>query len=919
MNSDLQPVMGIDLDSWQQPLLQADSPLATVEWRGWGDSRPLVVLPWQRGLRPACDAESVASPWNCGHGWRQHASVGRNAARLPVWKLWDLLGEEPVLQDNGYLMGQSTREHAYKDAKGADRQVRVRDLLQCFLAPFRDSMARRRVVMAVPNTLDEWAQEDVLAALGPQSRLLWRPIAAAMTWGAAQPAHLHKQYDGKHLAVCEVRYDCITVCKVRLKQVIREGQSYLVPVRRLPRADNCAFQPILPLPFVLAEGLLDYHAIPPTSDLVWSLALGGDAIYKLLSAKANGTSERACLLPTQRGWQHLQISPDDLPLVVGEVIHELPDTAAKEVAKLLGIQKSNDGSSWLSQVTVALKKLIHQTKPDGFLLHGAGSCLPIDDTTLGATISRQLDQAFFPAQPMLRATEAADGVPDHMVARGCVLLAQRSQLGQPTYLDQLRQLDIIVQDKDPGSATFEDIIAKQLIPDAEVDGDSTYVGDDQSGFSLNKHEQHVGFLLRMQQEERLRELKQVFKVSTDRQEELVLRPTQQPARGHARIEVHNKRLFTGGYVLLDWSRMQTTHKTLESLNRERPRSFPPDMPDVEPDPALWELFEPYVDRYLETSLLLGGKEKSLGKVLGDYFFQRCGAVRYDPNRKDSLARQNTFGSSMTDGLPPDRLKAKDYLTKLQEDYAFAQIPDNRLKLIRAIAWTYQGETFPKLRMYLVDKLQQEPGSLAQEELTACGQLFHHPDEYQAMLLAILDVFDDRDVDSVGWYANGLRKLVTYRPDALQHADSDTVRFLILRLCRLIEYEMHRPNFGNRMKDSLIALLFMLRRRRYDTEFLQYSDERVQRCADHLRQQTLFFTPRQCRTLCSDDELLARLLALLWTIREPLRRATQDANQNTSTQNRAKLMLELSLQLRSFLKSRGSLAGFVNIMRKIDDG
>ncbi len=902
------PSLGIDLEDWAQPTLELskknENGSTSETWHGWGEHRPIAVLPWHRRMNPSCHRDAVSSIWNTGYAWRSDAAFASNVARLPTWMLWRMLGEAPKEED-GFLIGHGISSHVYRMQDGTERTVLPRELLRCFLESCCGMDAQTKAVIAVPNTLDEWAQEEVLACSPWQStRLLWRPVAAAIAAGDTLAEEEHIRLDGKTLAVCELRHDCVTACLVRLRRVVRKGRSFLVPVRHLPRSDNYRYSPTPALPLLIAEAILSLSGIEPDSDLVWHLACGTDFTWQTFREPAMDSLEM--VIPSGDRWLPARAGREELRLIRDESMYQA-GKASTHVCSTLpsGVRQGNASNStagaWLDQVGGVLADAIRKLKPDGFLLHGAGWSYAISGGDgREQELVQRAERAFFCSQPVVAWGEGLTDVPSSLVTRGCAIVGQRAQLGLPTYFDQLRQLDIIVQRE-------EDIVPEVLIPGKEVDGDHTFRGEAMSGFYLLKGASSVKFYIRLQDAPTLRELTQDFG-ETDRRQPLSLVPSQRPARGHARVEVHNADLFQPGYALLDWRHMEPSKETLQSLNEKVPRSYPPELPEVRPDPALWTFFEPFVVRSLQTELRSSTRERPLLHALDQGFFQNCAAVRFDDDG-DGLARVNVFGSSSTGGLPGNSPLVYPYLAKLRTDLNISRSAKNRLKLIRAMAWTYQGEQFAELREDLVRKLQEKPEFMEQEELTACGQLFRSHGEYEILMLAILDVFDKRDVIRMSWYVNSLRKLLTYRSNALERIDSDTCRFILWRSCRLLEHELSAHNLEVTFQEALVSILFLLRRRRYDDSYLVYENESVQSLLSKLSLEAHLF--ERYSGLRDDSDVIARMMALLGRAKEALFSVAKAH----SGRRRAQMYLHresLAKLVLKFIQGRGSLEDFVQV-------
>ena len=127
---------------------------------------------------------------------------------------------------------------------------------ECVTAEVRSALRRTRidnsttqVVLAVPNQLPEESQESLLRQLPVGARLVWRSVAAAMSWAETNAGHPD---GGKHLAVLDAGLYGVEISVFEFRQQEKAGQMFRVPVRRLNRLSFANTEPLLadsPAPF----------------------------------------------------------------------------------------------------------------------------------------------------------------------------------------------------------------------------------------------------------------------------------------------------------------------------------------------------------------------------------------------------------------------------------------------------------------------------------------------------------------------------------------------------------------------------------------------------------------------------------------------------------------------------------------------
>jgi hypothetical protein len=86
------------------------------------------------------------------------------------------------------------------------------------------------VVLSIPNQLPEESQESLLGRLPSGARLVWRSVAAAMSWADLNVGH---KSDSKHLAVLDAGLYGLEISVFEFRQQEMNGRMFRVPVRRL--------------------------------------------------------------------------------------------------------------------------------------------------------------------------------------------------------------------------------------------------------------------------------------------------------------------------------------------------------------------------------------------------------------------------------------------------------------------------------------------------------------------------------------------------------------------------------------------------------------------------------------------------------------------------------------------------------------
>jgi hypothetical protein len=140
---------------------------------------------------------------------------------------------------------------------------------ECLTAEARSVLKRThcdagaaQIVLAIPNQLPEESQESLLGRLPAGARLVWRSVAAAMSWAEANASQITV---GKRLAVLDAGLHGAEVSVFEFRHQEKDGQVFRVPVRRLNRLHFAKTDTLLsdsPAPFLSLRpelALLEAH------------------------------------------------------------------------------------------------------------------------------------------------------------------------------------------------------------------------------------------------------------------------------------------------------------------------------------------------------------------------------------------------------------------------------------------------------------------------------------------------------------------------------------------------------------------------------------------------------------------------------------------------------------------------------------
>lgn len=889
--------LGIDLQHLTAPVSIGSGDGISNDWKVASDvAIGTCVLPATRQQRPRIGVDAVAQSWNNGLPGRAESRFGGNCARLPAAAIWQLLRTNRVLP-----------VWTYTDATGAVRTVGARDLLRATL-PRNDARAAAAIdVLAVPNALNEFAREHVLAAWpsapGTEKRLLWGPVAAAMAWADSLPAATRAGFGGRRMLVVDVEPWAISATLLELHSETVDGHCYLVPERYVPDAAHYLEQPLPPIDLLCAEAAARDAGAKLEPDTLWHAFVGSPLASRICSG---ANDAEAALLPGDDGWRTVELSESTAQRLRTQAVTATDLNAWRAIAAALQqASSSNVGTpsavSFLDGIMnfLQLESFDGRDQVDHILLTGACLEMMLEGGSLAALVAAKYATR---EKPLPLTVAGLDDCPADLTRSGCVLFGLRAQHGLPTYYDHLQQLEILVQRQ-------EDIVSEVLVQGGRIRGSEEFRRSPIEGFYLDRNFEYVEFYLHQEGSEHLKSLHQDFQVRIDKRQAISLQPSVRPGQGHVRVEVHNEELFGRQPVLLDWQKMADSERTVHDLAEEINRSYPPYIPDVKASKERWEFFTPHVEAYLDYPLLADGLEQDLGKILTRPFFWSVARVTFDETDATGLGRYNVFGAGDEAALPTEEPLVQRFLDRLVADFAAAKRPDNLLKLMRCIAWTYQGEFFSDVRRYLCDKLETNPDELKLQELTGCAQLFRQPAEFATFFGALLEMFECRGIEKMTDWLRNLRKLMTYRLDLFEHVDSRICMRTIVWVGRMLEAENLKQNFQNTSLLGILSILFLLRRRRYDPAFLRFHvDEWEAYRPAAAAKRVLLPLDEGGTEVWARREALVYDLALLVSRTETLIEQKIDSAGDEERREPYRLRLTMVREISKFIQGRGRFGG-----------
>jgi hypothetical protein len=794
-----------------------------VELRGqFRPQPPVALLPIMPG-EPLIVGDAAASHRrSAGFAWPPESQVPFakdptcGVARIPLVAAWAAL-----LPHDGIDESMTRREdHEFKWCPdGREHAARAGDLLarsiKVFLTAANVPIGTCWTAIVVPDALDEAGQQillDSLAAIGispAHLHLLPRPLAVALHWcqsadGRAFGVIAGDEEDGKpagRLRVLTMGLDVWEAQSLELRARRHNGRIWLVPIRDRARLAGALPElQTLGVSFAVALARAESNS---ESFGWWSRLFSDDWLNRRLGAGRDMTQVELQILREARS-------------------SNPPDGLRREFAQLGSLQplwarffQSGPplleviGERWPQQEQ---RLSTHSLPCRAVLADGAFACLRMEGGLTLANLAGNEIQA------------AATG--HEAAARGAALAATAIGHGLPCYRETLLPLDLYVMGRDEyddPSPQWKPLIAVQTV---------------EAGLSWRTREPVTGLQISEAQDRLLLPLRRSLRgspmfrqVGTElakpatRDQSVRIGVEVKPGQGFARVRIDS---VTPGVfsARLDWRTMQ------ECKEPEKPKlAYLPGVSRIIPDPEMFRRAEDAMRSALDalensspaTVARLRILITFLNKWPLAHYVERTRGHRMD---KDFMLHYGVIGSAGK----LEALQAPGLARALRS--AIGEAFDKQVArghprsavagaLLRAAGWLYLAmpeECYEYLRHRLMEA-GDAALSLTAVELHAIGLAFDETEDlrvFYPLLVAAL-----RSGQRPNNWLRALRNICRFRNHALK---PDTMPEVLLQQLVQIVLEIMRQqadggNFRRIFSNCLETLPFLLKRRRYDPDFL----------------------------------------------------------------------------------------------------
>ncbi|MBW1796345.1 MAG: hypothetical protein JRJ38_18330 [Deltaproteobacteria bacterium] len=731
-----------------------------------------------------------------GYAWPPEARFepDNGLRRLPISIAWHL------------LVAASDRRILWRAGESTPLANIIADHVMSFLPE-----GIRDIVLAIPNDLHEFGQQVLISALkrrGCKPTLLWRPVAAAISWCNRLPAVEAKAMLEKDdsLIVIHLGADSFEFVPLRLRKIERNGIKYVVPLRTRPqqRKSSGGIFVLSSAAEVLIQKLYgnnDHAAIWQTFAVfpeLWKIARG--------ESEYNENNERFIHIKnTWNRWKPQEYLYDALQdaQLKSEWLEGL-------TAKCCDVDLSRtlpEEKSLIEYVRESVQGALKQCHGDvvGAMITGNLEHLPVNDSqTLKHIIFEELEKADLeyndssePAGTYIFYPERTD---IDLIAEGCLIYHDRISKNLPTYLDTLPKLDIRAR-----------ILGKaqwcSLVKDDVIEGGETYENPSPPKFAVKPGQKEIEFFLMREDSDKYRKLPFLLPEKAANQIGLDLKVKMRPAQGYASVEVipSAAKAFGSEHLYLDWSRMEPSELPKEQKGIGFPQSF-----SIEIHPNVYNAVKWILRKYLQTGFIDNKYTQIVIRLRDEIKQLRRVLWNIGDNTGYRIVNENGDLPCEIDTIL--MLNVKNKINNEIENVLSRQMTEEDSKnlkyLIQTSTWLFAGAP-ENCYIYLRRMLKENNIETKRNVVHGAGRSFFQNEDIELFFNVAVDRIRYNPLGTNNWVL-AISRILQHRDNAPECLRRDQALFLAKFACDRMDSQLRQGNIKQIFKNSAHLFLFLLR-------------------------------------------------------------------------------------------------------------
>ena len=804
MNKTKTNCLGIDLTQ-QRPLIAIAEGIEILEYKTLADTPPAALLPIMPGESVISGASAHSHRRGTGLTWPPECQVpiyndyNNGVGRIPLVCAWQKLAKRSAGSFSGILGDTAI---GWRPTGEKELSCPSEKLIAESVISWKKNYTNSKTAIIIPDSLGEAAQQALVdhcdVFLAP------RPVAVALSW-CRKNVYNYKgigedSEEGTtvgHLVVVTMAFDQWEVVPIEIRAKIFDEKLWLVPVRNRI-ADGGEFSRIgASFFFGLASSSFENF------EDIWNVVFGSPTASKyetenVVSDKEQRKALRECMihgwtekdrwnLQSLDAWKDLVLDPKnilvnlfqkELTILRNQQLKFLPDIAREECL--------------------------------GIIIDGACAQIPITETRrLGDFVA----DAFKPNDIII-----SDGFE---AVRGGAYTTAALENGLPCYRETILPIEIHHHRKD-GHGDW--INAYKLL----LEGTTVRAGEEYKsknpvkGLKIKQGEKTLKLILRRSttnNEKVFREVSAEITEETKKDESVLISANLRPGQGFAKVTINSirKGVFN---TSLNW-------RTMEPCKEPPPPnlSYLPQVSIVEYDNDLWSDAEKYLKdaiNSLENNTFdLVDNLKLLRKHINrwpsaDYIDEQRGHIL----KEDPFLHYGVFPSDgdITSVMSPQL--AKRFIDACETYFSSELRADKEKEKIQWTAsWMYLSCP-PSILNSSRRNLILYGISTAHVDLHTIGLCCDKKSDLIAFFATFEQVFLSGREGINNWL-RASRNIVRFRDHALKPeiVPKERLDHIIIGLHKALINEIATDNFERKFDNCILSLLYLLKRRRYDANFL----------------------------------------------------------------------------------------------------
>jgi hypothetical protein len=799
--------IGIDLTQSTPHLAIASGP-SEVESSVPESSPPAALLPVLKGESIIVGAAAHKHRRGIGDNWPPECQVpvGGNyengAGRIPMVCAWTRLAQLSNRQFSGFLDDTETKI-AWKPPGQKTLHSSVEMIIADSVLAWEKKYLSKKTVVVVPDSLGEAAQQALVDNCG--AFLIPRPIAVAMSWCrknankfANDDIQSTKGITIGHLLVVTLPFDRWEVVPIEIRAMVYQEKLWLIPIRNRITGGGEFLR--LGVNFFLAMASRQERSL----ECIWKTIFGKSSLSDVLDAKWANT--------------------DSYNLVTGCFENGFSPAVKNAFYKLDGWKDMFSGTPRLSlsDFRALLSKIYKQkltrisqsaqNRNLGVVVDGSCSTIPISENrSVGDFIAKAFEGL---ESNILNGEEAA---------RGAAITAYALEYNLPSYRETIIPVDIHYH-KENEQGDYVNAY-KSLVKGKTVKAGKEYKSKKPvRGLNIKQGESKLTLTLRRTEESVnsvFRRVTAEIPKPTTIDEEVKIVAHLRPGQGFAKVFINsvNNSVFS---TRLDWRTMKDCDEPPPP-----PLAYLPEVSRVVHNASMWYAAESIIksaiyklrsgdNGLLNTMRNLREEGKFNQWPLADNYDEYHGR----PPQGDSFRH---YGVCHSDGdlenvSSPSLMK--EFAHECAKRFVHERATSAQRKQIQQTAsWMYlacPSSIITKVRNNLKNQIDQTK----QDDLHTIGLCWCNSEDIELFFIALEQRLLQGTTKVNNWL-RACRNIVRFRDAALQPniIPERRLKNIISRIIRILEGQIIRENFNTIFNNCILTCLYLLKRRRYNRNFL----------------------------------------------------------------------------------------------------